>query len=277
MNERNVYVIDGEASRRPPDRAIAEDDNKRTKRRERRRTPPRAAAAHGGWPRLGASCSMFISGSGHLLYRRWETGAFYLLTVCGAAALHVMASATWTRLLSVAGRYGFGEVDLLFGLLMVDVVVISVLLAGVHSAYALGRVCSGDEASPAPHPLWAALASLLVPGWGQIINGQVAKALVFLFATYAGVLATVTWLLLPGPIGRLLTAIGESFQPAVVVSGLLALGLVVWAVSLHDAALVARYRRLLPEPRRTPVGPLARRRRPASTARSPRALQAGSR
>jgi len=277
MNERNVYVIDGEANRQLHDRAIAEDDDKRATRKNGERTQPRAAGAHGGWPRVGASCSMFISGSGHFLHRRWKTGAFYLLTVCVAAALHALASATWPRLLSIASRYDLGEADLLFGLLMVDVFVITVLLAGVHTAYALGRVCSGDEAKPTPHPLWAALASLLVPGWGQIVNGQVMKAMAFLFATYAGVLAMAAWLLLPDPIVRLLAAIGEPFQPAVVASALLALGLVVWTVSLYDAVLVARYRRLLPEPRRTPVVASTRRKPPTSTTRSPRVLRVGSR
>ncbi len=273
MEERNVYIIDGEADRR-----LGEGRRKNeTKSPGSDRAPAEVAGAHSGWPRMGASCSMLVSGTGHFLHRHWKAGTFYLMVLCLLVALHLMMSSYWPRLRTLAGRYELGEVDLLFVLMLIDLFVISVLLAGVYTAYALGRAYSAEQANPTPHPIGPALASLLVPGWGQIVNGQAVKSMAFLFATYAGVLAISAWLVVPGPIERLLSGLGEPFHPALVVSGLVTLGVVVWALSLYDAALVARYRRLaLSRQHFSSAEPSRKDRRRAATG-SRRPLRAGGR
>ena len=118
-----------------------------------------------------------------------------------------------------------------------------VLLFGVYSAYRLGQAYSGDDSDPSPYPLWPAVASMLVPGWGQVVNGQIRKAMVFLFVVYAGVFAVATWLILPGPIERLILGYSDPPQALFVGFALVAFGIVVWTLSLYDAILVAHYRR----------------------------------
>lgn len=297
MQEGNVYVIDGEAGlgrdegkgeqrgkngarKKAPKRARARGAEARAA--EARNGAPLAAGAHGGWPRLAASCSMLVSGSGHFLHGRWKTGAAYLAVPCLAAGLHGLLGAYWSGISGFAARFGLDEPDLLFGLLLIDVLVVAVLLAGVWTSYALGRACSGDLREPRPHPAAPALASLLVPGWGQIINGQPLKSLAFLGKTYAGLLALAAWWLIPAPIDRLLSGLSDALPPGLVLSGFAAAALMVWAVSLYDAILVARHRRLLPSsrgaatsvptrkgPRRAarPVPPRAARQGPVATTR----------
>jgi hypothetical protein len=85
---------------------------------------------------------------------------------------------------------------------------------------------------------------MLVPGWGQIVNGQILKALAFLFVVYGLIFAVAAWLVLPGPIEQLIRVDTHPLQALLVVFALATLGIVVWALSLYDAALVARYRRI---------------------------------
>lgn len=79
---------------------------------------------------------------------------------------------------------------------------------------------------------------LLVPGWGQIINGEIKKAMAFLAVVYAGLFAMAAWLALPGPIERLVAGLVEPLPPIVVVFALATLGIVAWALSLDDAVQV---------------------------------------
>lgn len=243
MSDRNVYVIDGQAARSPDDR-VSESTERYWSRVSGHEGPEASAAgAPGGWPRLGATLSLFVNGSGHLLHRRWKVGAFYLLGFCSVPALHYLLHLFWPDLAAAAGRYELGEVDLLFGLLLVDLFFVAVLLGGVYSAYATGRAYSGDPSEPDPSPIGPALASLFVPGWGQIVSGQIVKAMVFLSVFYAGILVLLAWWAVPGPIERLVLGLDGPLRPAVVVAGLTTLGTVTWALSLYDAILVARHRR----------------------------------
>jgi len=259
MEQGNVYVIDGEADRwRGEGKGEQRGRDGARSRNGTSRSSHAVAGAHGGWPRLAASLSMWVNGSGHFLHRRWKTGAFYLTIAVLAAGLHALLATSWPRIGALAGRYGAGEIDLLFALLMIDVFVIAALLAGVYSAYALGCACSSELTEPEPHPAWPALASVLVPGWGQIVNGQPVKAIAFLGGAYAGALGVAAWWAIPQPIGRALAGLPGPLQPVVVAAVLIALGLTVWALSLYDAVLVALYKRRLPAPRRASVPPARR-------------------
>jgi hypothetical protein len=238
MQDRDVYVIDGKGFEPPePAPTIA--------KKKRRR--PRAAADHPagstGWPRLAASCSMLVSGTGHLLHRRWKVGLLYLFIVGATLLFHYLLPNLWAGIRSWATRYDLAETDLLVGLLLIDLYLIMILLFGVFHAFRVGIASSPEGLDPSPHPLGAALASMLVPGWGQIVNGQIGKALAFLFVVYAMIFAAAAWLVLPGPIEQFIGVESHPLQALMVVSALATIGIVVWALSLYDAALIARYRR----------------------------------
>jgi hypothetical protein len=238
MQDRDVYFIDGKGLE------LAEPAPASAKKKRRRSRPATEHPAHStGWPRLAASCSMLLSGTGHLLHRRWRVGLLYLFIVVGTLSFHYFLPDLWAGIRSWATRYDLAETDLLVGLLLTDLYLIMILLLGVFHAFRVGIASSTDGLDPSPHPLGPALASMLVPGWGQIVNGQIGKALAFLFVVYALIFAVAAWLILPGPIEQLVRAETHPLQALMVVAALATIGIVVWALSLYDAALVARYRR----------------------------------
>jgi hypothetical protein len=91
----------------------------------------------------------------------------------------------------------------------------------------------------------AGLASILVPGWGQIVNGQLRKGLFFLFGFLLQAYLLAYYLMTPlyrivsdlDPNQRLLRDIINAGQIALGVTALL------WLLSAYDAVLVARYTR----------------------------------
>jgi hypothetical protein len=94
-------------------------------------------------------------------------------------------------------------------------------------------------------PWLSGLASVLVPGWGQLLNGQLRKGLFFLFAFVTQVWVMTYYLLTP------LYRLASDLDPNqlvlrnVIQAGKAVLGItaVLWLLSAYDAVLVARYTR----------------------------------
>ena len=85
----------------------------------------------------------------------------------------------------------------------------------------------------------------MVPGWGQILNGQRMKGLFFLFA-----FLTQGWLLafyFMTPLYRVVSDLdpNQSLLRAVIQGGQITLGAtaLLWLLSVYDAVLVARLTR----------------------------------
>ena len=86
-----------------------------------------------------------------------------------------------------------------------------------------------------------ALASAVVPGWGQIVNGHLIKAMVFLsvwlLAGYGLAVATFQ-----PALWALVDPFFESFVGVPLISGALGVGvllLLTWALGVHDAFVTA--------------------------------------
>src|SRR5207245_11075718 len=63
----------------------------------------------------------------------------------------------------------------------VDVFLIFFMIDNVWQAYRAAEA-RGAQLTGLHRPLVAGVASLLVPGWGQMLNGQMGKAIIFLFS-----------------------------------------------------------------------------------------------
>ena len=93
-------------------------------------------------------------------------------------------------------------------------------------------------------PLLAGIASALVPGWGQILNGQLGKAVGFLcgwsFAIYVVALARLQpemWTRID-PSGAPLAGVQLSLGAVLAV----AVGGLAWVLAVYDGVLTARAR-----------------------------------
>ena len=226
MNKTTVYdlgQLDAEAPRPAPTVV-------------RRPPTPRAAAARPSEPRsrgsrfdLPGTLSLILPGAGHVARGRFKVGLFFLATL---AFLGTLAWALLGTMDRVAGTLVLLGQPRALGVWALGGIYL--LAAGLHvgSVLTLGR-----RDATAPHPAVSGVASMLVPGWGQTLNGDRRRAGLFLGGLW---LVGGAWLLFSPACGELLASLRLHLP-----SGLLLLSsapvrwtlpAVVLALAVYDAA-----------------------------------------
>jgi TM2 domain-containing membrane protein YozV len=185
-------------------------------------------------PGLAGSLSMFVPGLGQMISGEIGWGLFYLsgMGFCAAtlwSLLGTLDSVVPTlRLLEVPPEFLILTVGSLATLAM------ALHLGAVLHAHTLA---ADREAQAASHPIVAGLASLVIPGWGQLLAGHRRRAALFLGGMW---LMGVAWFLVTPPGMRVLTrlslglpaALRDGWGPIVMLSA----PLVLWVIAVYDAA-----------------------------------------
>jgi hypothetical protein len=191
-----------------------------------------------------SSLSMFVWGSGQWLNGDRDLAILLFLWQVLIVAVHYLVISIWSPIRRMAHVFFIEEWEILMGAAAIDFWLMFLLLFNVSQAYRSaerqrGR-CRGLGSA------WlAGIASALIPGWGQIVNGQLKKGLFFLFGFLLQAYLLAYYLATPlyrivsdlDPNQRLLREIINAGQIALGVTALL------WLVSAYDAVLVARYTR----------------------------------
>jgi len=201
----------------------------------------------GARPLVAASLSLFLPGTGQLYNRQGKLGLLLLLTLVFAVTANWGLIQTWSSLRETADLFTITERDLMAGVTGANFILLMVMLWGVHQAFrhaerTLGAFHGLD------HPVLSGLASLVMPGWGQLLNAQPAKALAFFFcvlsALFSGAMLRFTPFARVMNIETMDNLLAYRPQTALaLVAGTACVATVIWVVSIYDAVLVARYRR----------------------------------
>lgn len=122
------------------------------------------------------SLSLFVPGATQMFQGRIALGLFYVTMLAFMGTLTMAVLGTIDRLAPTLDLLG-ASVALVFWTLGIAFVLACALhLAAVWTA----QNPAADRDRPLRHPLVPAVASLIVPGWGQILNGDRARAMLFL-------------------------------------------------------------------------------------------------
>jgi len=192
-------------------------------------------------PALASSLSIFLPGSGQLLAGEAQWGLFFLTATAFLATLIWAISATLDRLFSTFDLLGFPPKVLVCGLASFYVAASALHVSSVLQAHGLGYPVSERRG---PHAILAGLASLLVPGWGQVLNGHRRRSALFLVSLWVLGAAWIT----VSPVGSHTLSYVDLRVPSGALEGwgpstLVTLTAVVWVVAVYDAAAGATARR----------------------------------
>ena len=128
-------------------------------------------------PALAYSLSLLIWGCGHLYLRRWKSGILLFLYMVMFYLFMIMAVINWTALVSILGSLNISrsETLLAFGFFYLSGLVIwyfNSCLSYFNTVKLNNTSFKGLKSILLP-----AACSLLMPGWGQFLNGQPKKGL----------------------------------------------------------------------------------------------------
>jgi TM2 domain-containing membrane protein YozV len=201
-------------------------------------------APEGSRPLIASSLSMFLPGAGQAYNGQRQLGLLLFLVQGMAAAAHWGVAQRWSDLVELGSLFGWNEWQIFRALAVADVVILLVFLVGVYQAYRRAEHDVGGY-DGMNQPMVSGLASLLLPGWGQIMNGQVGKGLVFLSGLLGGLY--VMGFLMLTPVVRLMDQADPTHEllsrATTLAIGVLSAGVLLWVLSVYDAVLVAGYRR----------------------------------
>lgn len=191
-----------------------------------------------------ASMSLWIWGSGQWLNGDRDLAGLLFAWQIQIAAIHYLVASMWGSIRRMAHVFFVSEWELLLYAAALDFWLIFLLLFNVSQAYRSAERSRGRFGGL--NNAWlSGLTSLLVPGWGQILNGQLRKGLFFLLG-----FVTQIWLLgfyLMTPLYRVVSELdpNQALLRNVIQVGKIVLGgtAVLWLISVYDAVLVARYTR----------------------------------
>ena len=218
-----------------------------TRRVERARKQERVARAIVGVrKRLGPgatrSLALFVPGLGQILRGRTTDGLFFLCSIIFCAVLARAVLISMDRLLPILELLGLPNSTVIWAL-------VSAYLGAAVLQLTCVRIAAGPRLDH-PHPAAACAASLLVPGWGQLLNGDRRRAVLFLagawvfFGIHIATSSPATELL-----NRYAPAVGTWEQLArsreILWAAHWTLPLALWCVASYDAASSALFRRKL--------------------------------
>ena len=237
ITEDNIATLTGERTGRERGRNGPRPDRRPS-------SSMRGSGADGGSPLAAATLSLFFCGAGQIYNGQGQVGALMLVTQILVGACNWAAIQLWPRLVSLGVLFGMSEWNLLLSMVGIDLAVVLMMLAGIHQAY---RFADGDGYgfSGTDNPIVAGMASLVLPGWGQLVNAQAGKAVFFLFAFLSGV--GIILLTRLTPFLPLLGSVdaGQTLMPRVASGVMVTVGAacLLWVISVYDAILVAGFRR----------------------------------
>ncbi len=192
-----------------------------------------------GW-RLSGSLALVAPGSAHLLQGELAMGFFFVSALGLCATLAWATVETLWRLVPTLDLFGLPAASAFWALGWIYLAACLLYIGNVLSATTHTTRHAGRPASP----VLSGVASAVVPGWGQLLNGDRLRAVVFLTCTLA---LFAVWLsITPGTMALL-----DTFGLYLPYWRLLELAptlrwtvpLLLWALAIYDAAQSATARR----------------------------------
>lgn len=233
--------LERRGSMRPDASGGADRQRSATSRERVRYAQPPASGTRALW---ASTFSLFICGAGQAYNGQGKLGALLFLVEALMVSVNWSLTRLWPEVKAVADVFGVTDLQIFLSVAALDYLMVFMIMTAVYQAYRQAERTDGVF-SGRDNPVVSGMASLIVPGWGQIINGQPGKAISFLFCVLSGVYTIILLALTPFP--KLLNEVDAwrslSAQLNTGVAAVLAVAGVVWVLSVYDAMLVAGFRR----------------------------------
>lgn len=181
--------------------------------------------------------SLFVPGAGQMVRGDVALGLFFLCSLAFMGSLGWALVVTLDRVTATLRVLDFPGAPAVWALSTVFAIGGVLHMASVISA-------NPHVETRTPHPVVAGVASAIVPGWGQILNGSYKRACLFVGSLW---LIAALWILASPAVQSYLESLRLFIPPEVLLFCSPAVRFtapaVIWALSIYDAAATAAGRR----------------------------------
>ena len=190
-----------------------------------------------------STMSLLLCGAGQVFNGQFKLGVLLLLVEAFFVIGHRALIGSWSSMLALGELVGAGEAGLLVGVAVFDFLMVLFIPAVVYQAYQRAESEHGSYEGMRNSVL-PGLASLLLPGWGQLLNAQIGKAVFFLFCMLSALWVAAFFVYAP-ILSALSHSMGEAAMQRAVSGGvgILIAAVLMWVLSIYDAVLVSSIRR----------------------------------
>jgi TM2 domain-containing membrane protein YozV len=191
-------------------------------------------------PAVAFSLSLWVWGGGQFYNRQWQLGVFYLLAMVNFYLVPTVIMHYWSTIESGLATLDVTASELLAALGIFFLTGLMVWVMNAVQAYFGAGLDEGVMYEGVRHPFLPAVCSLIIPGWGQFLNGQTKKGVCFLIAAMGGLYAVAVALVIPFLWPTLSNEVDRRFaEGALFVAWMLVPPvLLVWIGSVYDAVKV---------------------------------------
>jgi TM2 domain-containing membrane protein YozV len=171
---------------------VIEDPDERPKVRRTKPISKEHALHAGRNPAVAFSLSMFFWGAGQLYNHRRGKGAAFMVLMLLSGPGTLLALAYRQTLLAFLAFLGISHTN---AFLFAETMLLSTFIFWTYNAGDAYHEARKEEQKPftgVSNRVCPALCSLLVPGWGQFLNGQPVKGSIFMGFSVIGLFSIVT-------------------------------------------------------------------------------------
>ncbi len=193
-------------------------------------------------PAVAFSWSLVIWGAGQFYNRQGAIGFLLLLLMMNCLATPVLLWVYWDVLpvLEIPISLTASQFMLMTGTIYLSALI--VWFVGAVQAYYRANTARTEPFHGIANRSFPAMCSLLIPGWGQFLNGQVKKGVLFLFVAVIALFAVPALLMILWGWPMIHAAEDRLFWEAVLVAVAVPapFAVLIWPVAAFDALVVSR-------------------------------------
>lgn len=192
-------------------------------------------------PALATTLSTFLWGSGQIYNNNLRMGLFLLFAMFVAAISFYVLLIDWHAIFDTLRTFGFSPLNIIFIIFTLYTLIGFIWFFNIINAYLQADRTRRNPFSGIEYPFLSAVLSIFIPGWGQFMNGQPKKGILYLFTFFIGLIAMTFILLTPTLWASLSLEYERSIFETLLIGAviLVLLASLLWLINVFDAIIIA--------------------------------------
>lgn len=192
-------------------------------------------------PALAATLSTFLWGSGQIYNNNLRMGLFLLFAMFAAATSFYLILTNWHAIFGNLKTFGFSPMNIIFIFFSLYTLIGFIWFFNIINAYLQADRTRRNPFSGIDYPFLSAILSIFIPGWGQFMNGQPKKGILYLFTFFLGLIAMTFIILTPTLWASLSLEYERPIFETLLIGAviLVLLASLLWLINIFDAIVIA--------------------------------------